>query len=74
MDLLTCESFANGIVVLLRGLNVNSKEVERGRYVTEGYGNLCFNEKESCNVWTNYIERIMKEENYWDHNVKGDAL
>ena len=25
------------------------------------------------NVWKDYVERIMNEENDWDHNVEGDA-
>ena len=37
-------------------------------------GKLCFTEMERCNVWKDYMERIMNEENYWDHNVEGDAV
>ena len=31
---------------------------------------------ESCvgEVWKNYMEKIMNEENDWDHNVEGDAV
>ena len=35
---------------------------------------LCFSEKERGKVWKNYMERIMNEENDWDHNVEGDAV
>ena len=34
----------------------------------------CFSEKERSNVWKDYMEQIMNEENYWDHNVEGDAV
>ena len=37
-------------------------------------GKLCFSEKEIGNVWKNYMERIMNEDNDWDHNVEGDAV
>ena len=34
---------------------------------------LCFNEKERCEIWKDYMERIMNEENDWDCNVEGDV-
>ena len=37
-------------------------------------GKLCFSEKERGNVWKNYMESIMNEENDGDHNVEGDAV
>ena len=37
-------------------------------------GKLCFSEKERDKVRKDYIERIMNEENDWDHNVDGDAV
>ena len=37
-------------------------------------GKLCFSEKERGKVWKDYMERIMNEENDWDHNVEGDAV
>ena len=39
----------------------------------EGSGSdrkLCFSENERCKDWKDYMERIMNEENDWDHNVK----
>ena len=38
----------------------------------ESDGKLCFSEKETGKVFKEYIERIMNEENHWDH-VEGDA-
>ena len=35
---------------------------------------LCFSEKERGEVWKDYMERIMNEQNDWDHNVEGDAV
>ena len=37
-------------------------------------GKLCFSEKGRCKVWKDYMERIMNEENDWDHNVEGDEV
>ena len=37
-------------------------------------GKLSFSEKEIDNVWKDYMEGIMNEENDWDHNVAGDAV
>ena len=37
-------------------------------------GKLCFNEKERGEVRKDYMERIMNEENHWDHNVEGDLV
>ena len=35
---------------------------------------LCCSEKVRGNVWKDYMERIMKEGNDWDHNVERDAV
>ena len=37
-------------------------------------GKLYFSEKERGNVWKDYMERIVNEENYWENNVEGDAV
>ena len=37
-------------------------------------GKLCFNEKERCKVWKNYMERIMNDENNLDQYVEGDTV
>ena len=38
------------------------------------YVKLCFSKKERGKFWKDYMERIMNEENDWDHNVEGDAV
>ena len=40
----------------------------------ENAGKLYFCERERGKVWMNYMERIMNEENDWDHNEEGDAV
>ena len=37
-------------------------------------GRLCFSEEERGILTKDYMERIMNEENDWDHNVEGDAV
>ena len=58
---------------LVKGLRIDSKEVEGGRCMRGSYEKLCFNEKERGKVWKDYMERIMMEENDCDHNVE-DAV
>ena len=56
----------------VKGLKTDSKEVEGGRCMRGSDEKLCFSEKERGKVWKDYMERIMNEENDWDH-VEGDA-
>ena len=37
-------------------------------------GKFDFSEKERDKVCKDYMERMMNEENGWDHNVEGDAV
>ena len=60
--------------ILVIGLKTDGKEVEGGRCVRGSDGRLCFIEKERGNVWKNYMERVLSDENDWDHNVEGDAV
>ena len=46
---------------LVRGLKTDSKEVDRGRYMRESDGMLCFSEKETGKVWKDYMEWTMNE-------------
>ena len=38
------------------------------------YGKLYFSWKERVKVWKAHMERIMNEENDWDHSVEGGAV
>ena len=35
---------------------------------------LCLSEKERGKVWKDCIERIMNDENDWDHNMEGNTV
>ena len=58
----------------VKGLKMDSKEVDGGRCMRGCDGKLCFIEKEGCKVWKFCMKRIMNEENDRDHNVEGDAV
>ena len=45
-------------------VTIDSKEVEGG-----SDKKLCFSERGKGKVWKDYMERIMNEENYWDHTA-----
>ena len=59
-DLRHCE---NGMLGLIKGLRIDSKEVEGGRCVRGSNGKLCFSENERCKVGKDYMKRIKNEEN-----------
>ena len=72
--LIESQNCPHGMLRLVKELKTNSKEVEGGRCMRGSDGKLCFSEKERGNVWKDYMERIMNEENDWDRNVEGDAV
>ena len=55
---------------LVKGLKTDCKEVEGGRCMRESDGKLCFYEKERGKIWNDYMERIINDENEWDHNME----
>ena len=59
---------------LVKGLKTDGKEVDSGRCMKGSDGKLCFCVKERGNVWKDYMEGIMNEENDWDRNVEGVAV
>ena len=64
----------NGMFRQVKGLKIDSKEVNGGMCMRGSYGKLCFSEKERGKVWMDYMEGIMNEENDWDCNVEVDAI
>ena len=49
-------------------------EVVGGRCIRGSDEKVCFCEKESDEVWRDYMDGIMNEENEWDHRVEIDAV
>ena len=70
-ELQNCPNWMFGLV---KGLKIDSKEVDGGRCMRGSNEKLCFSEKERHGVWKDYMERIMDEENDWAHNLEGDAI
>ena len=64
----------NWMLRLAKGLKIDRKEVEGGRCMRGSDEKLCFSEKQRGKVWKVHMERIMNEENDWDHNVEGDTV
>ena len=60
--------------MLVKGLRIDSEEVEGGLCVGGSNGRLCSSEKERGTFWRDYIEWITNKENDWDHNVEVDAV
>ena len=58
----------------IKGLKTDNKEVEGGWWMRGSDGKLCFSGEDRAKVWKDYMERIMNEENDWDHNVVADAV
>ena len=55
---------------LVKGPNIDSKDVEEGRCMRESYKKLCLSEKERGKV----RRRVTNKENVWDRNVEVVAV
>ena len=67
-------NYPNGEIRQVKGLKIDSKEVEGGRCMRGIEEKLCFSEKERGKVCKDYVKGIMNEENDWGHNVEGYAV
>ena len=54
---------------LVTGLRIDGKEVDEEKCMRGSDGKQCFCEKEKGNVWKDYMQKIMNEENEWNCNV-----
>ena len=50
------------------------ESVEGGRSLRGGDGRLGFIEKDRAKIWKEHMEKIMNEENEWDHMVETDLV
>ena len=64
----------NWVLRLVRGLQTDSKGVEGGRCMRGMDGKLCFSEEEGGEIWKDYVERIMHDDNDFDYNVEAGAV
>ena len=47
----------------------NGKVVEGGKWIKGRDGRIGFSQENQCKIWKEHMERIMNEENAWDHKV-----
>ena len=45
------------------------KDVEGGKRIKGRDGKIGFSQEDRCKIWKEHMERIMNEENAWDHKV-----
>ena len=50
------------------------KDVEGGRCLRGGDGRLGFIEEDRAKIWKKHMEKIINEENEWDHMVETDLV
>ena len=47
----------------------DGKDVEEGKWIKGRDGRIGFSQEDQCKIWKEHMERIMNEENAWDHKV-----
>ena len=47
----------------------DGKDVEGGKWIKGRDGRIGFSQEDRCKIWKEHMERIMTEENAWDHKV-----
>ena len=60
-ELTELQSCPYGMLSLVKGLKIDSKEVEGERCMRGSDGKQCLGEKERGKAWKDYMERIMKK-------------
>ena len=61
--------YPNGMLRLVKGLEIDIKEVCSGSDAELHFGDIV-----RGNIQKDYMEGFMKVEKGWDHNVEGDAV
>ena len=59
----------NKIFKFVRFMKRDGKDVEGGKWIKGRNGKIGFNQEDRCKIWKEHMERIMNEENAWDHKV-----
>ena len=65
---------SNGVFYFLRRMKKEGKDVEGGRCLRGGDGQLGFTEEDRAKIWKEHMEKIMNEENKWDRMVETDVV
>ena len=59
----------NKIFKFIKFMKRDGKDVERGKWIKGRYGRIGFSHEDRYEIWKEHVERIMKEENAWDHKL-----
>ena len=65
---------SNSVFYFLRRMKKEGKDVERGRRLRGGDGQLGFIEEDRAKIWKKHIEKIMNEEKKWVQMVETDVV
>ena len=58
----------------LNSMKKEGKDVEGGRCLRVSNVRFGFIEEDRAKIWKEHVEKIMNEENEWDHIVKTDVV
>ena len=62
----------NKIFKFVKFMIRDGKDVEGGKWIKGRDGRIGFSQEQRCKIWKEHMEKIMNEENAWDH--KEDAV
>ena len=65
---------SNSVFYFLRRMKKEGKDVEGGRCLRGIDRRLGSIEEDRAKIWKEHMEKIMNEENEWDHMVEIDAV
>ena len=59
----------NKIFKFVKFMKRDGKDVEGGKWIKGRDGRIGFGQEDRCKIWKEHMEKIMNEENAWDHKV-----
>ena len=59
----------NKIFKFVKFMKRDGKDVEGGKWIKGRDGRIGFSQKDRCKIWKEHMEKIMNEENAWDHKM-----
>ena len=59
----------NKIFKFVKFMKRDGKDVEGGKWINGRDGRIGFSQEDRCKIWKEHMEKIMNEENAWDHKV-----
>ena len=59
----------NKIFKFVKFIKMDGKDVEEGKWIKGKDGRIGFSQEDQRKIWKEHMERIMNDENAWDHKV-----